>query len=139
MTIGIWVLGDQLNLQQAALAGADPSTARVLLLESSSVVERRAYHAQKLVLVWSAMRHFAADLRAQGWTVDYLETERFSSALGEWVEHHGIQELHVMEPVDRGFRAAIERLSLPLPVHWIANNAFLWLSLIHISEPTRPY
>ena len=51
MTIGIWVLGDQLNLQQAALAGADPSTARVLLLESSSVLERRAYHAQKLVPV----------------------------------------------------------------------------------------
>ena len=68
MTIGIWVLGDQLNLKQAALAGADPTTARVLLLESSSVIERRAYHAQKLVLVWSAMRHFAADLRAQGWT-----------------------------------------------------------------------
>ena len=31
-----------------------------------------------------------------------------------------------MEPVDRGFRAAIERLPLPLPVHWITNNAFLW-------------
>ena len=126
MTIGIWVLGDQLNLQQAALVGADPTRARVLLLESCSVLERRAYHAQKLVLVWSAMRHFATDLRAQGWTVDYLETDRFSTALGEWIEQHGIQELHVMEPVDRGFRGAIERLPLPIPVRWITNNAFLW-------------
>ena len=58
MTIGIWVLGDQLNAGQAALASADPATSRVLLVESASVLARRAYHRQKLVLVWSAMRHF---------------------------------------------------------------------------------
>ena len=74
MSIGIWVLGDQLNPAQAALASARPEDCRVLLLESSSVLDHRAYHAQKMVLVWSAMRHFAADLGEQGWSVDYIET-----------------------------------------------------------------
>ena len=107
MSIGIWVLGDQLNPDQSALASARPEDCRVLLLESSSVLEQRAYHAQKVVLVWSAMRHFAADLRDQGWTVDYIQTETFSSALLAWIQEQGIQELRLMEPVDRGFRRSI--------------------------------
>jgi len=63
-----------------------------------------------MVLVWSAMRHFAADLRDQGWTVDYIQTETFSSALLAWIQEQGIQELRLMEPVDRGFRRSIERV-----------------------------
>ena len=126
MTMGIWVLGDQLNGEQAALAGLSPDQARVLLVESSSVLQQRAYHRQKLVLVWSAMRHFAAELKEQGWTVDHLETERFSEAVRAWIEANGIRELRVMEPADRGFRAAIERLQLPVPLVWVPSNAFLW-------------
>ena len=49
MTVGIWVLGDQLDQSQAALASADPGTSRVLLVESSSVLARRAYHRQKQI------------------------------------------------------------------------------------------
>ena len=126
MTVGIWVLGDQLNAAQSALAGADPSTARVLLVESTSVLQRRAYHRQKLVLVWSAMRHFAEELRAAGWTVDHLESESFGAALRDWIATAGIRELRLMEPADRGFRQAIEELQLPVPLQWIPSNAFLW-------------
>ena len=46
MPIGIWALGDQLNLQHAPLEVLDPSQARVLLVESASVLQRRAYHRQ---------------------------------------------------------------------------------------------
>jgi deoxyribodipyrimidine photolyase-related protein len=126
MTVGIWVLGDQLNAAQSALAGVDPSTARVLLVESTSVLQRRAYHRQKLVLVWSAMRHLAAELRAAGWTVDHVESESFGAAVRDWIATAGISELRVMEPADRGFRQAIEALQLPVPLQWIPSNAFLW-------------
>jgi len=126
MTVGIWVLGDQLNAAQSALVGADPSTARVLLVESASVLQRRAYHRQKLVLVWSAMRHFAEELRAAGWTVDHVESESFGAAVRDLIATGGISELRVMEPADRGFRQAIEALQLPVPLQWIPSNAFLW-------------
>jgi deoxyribodipyrimidine photolyase-related protein len=126
MTVGIWVLGDQLNLAQSALVSADPAAARVLLVESTSVLQRRAYHRQKLVLVWSAMRHFASELRTAGWMVDLAESESFGAAVRDWITTAGISELRVMEPADRGFREAIEALRLPLPLHWIASNAFLW-------------
>ena len=126
MTLGVWVLGDQLNAAQSALAGVDPSSARVLLVESTSVLQRRAYHRQKLGLVWSAMRHFAEELRAAGWTVDHVERESFGAAVRDWIASAGIRELRVMEPADRGFRQAIEALQLPVPLAWIPSNAFLW-------------
>jgi deoxyribodipyrimidine photolyase-related protein len=126
VTIGIWVLGDQLNPGQAALASAVPSEARVLMVESSSVLSRRAYHRQKLVLVWSAMRHFALELEQGGWQVDHVCADGFGVAVRTWIACHGIQELRIMEPADRGFRNAIESLQLPVPLVWLPSNAFLW-------------
>ena len=126
MRIGIWVLGDQLNANQSALAGVDRCDARVLLVESRSVLLQRAYHRQKLVLVWSAMRHFAAELRDVGWTVDHLQADRFSDAVLAWIAEHRIEVLRVMAPADRGFRQQIETLPLPVPLQWVPSNAFLW-------------
>lgn len=143
MTPGIWVLGDQLHLAQSALAAHQPGTARVLLIESSSVLAWRAYHRQKLVLVWSAMRHFAEELRAAGWHVDCIEAEAFTPALAEWVSTHAIGELHVMEPAERPFRRRIEHAvagmgpSAP-PLHWHPSNAFLW-SREAFAAWARPY
>ena len=138
MTIGIWVLGDQLNATQAALASVDPAACRVLLVESSSVLTQRVYHRQKLVLVWSAMRHFAEELCADGWTVDHLEADSFAEALTGWIAQHGISALEVMEPAERPFRQAIERLNLPVPLHWQPSNAFLW-SREDFAAWARPY
>ena len=57
MTVGIWVLGNQLWRGQAALASGagDRSATPVLLIESHQFARERPYHRQKLVLVWSAM------------------------------------------------------------------------------------
>ncbi|HEY9663315.1 MAG TPA: cryptochrome/photolyase family protein, partial [Allocoleopsis sp.] len=73
MTIGIWILGDQLWAEQAALQSCaeQKSQTPVILIESAQHVRQRPYHQQKLVLVWSAMRHFAAELRQAGWNVTY--------------------------------------------------------------------
>ncbi|MFM1811112.1 MAG: hypothetical protein RLZZ336_50 [Cyanobacteriota bacterium] len=153
MTPGIWVLGDQLSQQQSALValqaqlGASQARqrCRVLLIESSSVVQWRAYHRQKLVLVWSAMRHFAAELETAGWQVDYRETSTFSQALQPWLAEHGISELHVMEPAERPFRAAITKLwdgdwggGTPPPLIWHPSNAFVW-SREDFAAWARPY
>ena len=136
--IGIWVLGDQLYRDQAALAAHAPGQARVLLVESSSVLHRRKYHRQKLVLVWSAMRHFAAELRHEGWSVDHLEAESFLEALLHWISQHSIEAIHLMEPADRPFRDAIDQLALPVPLHWHPSNAFLW-SQDDFAAWARPY
>ncbi|WP_094561210.1 cryptochrome/photolyase family protein [Synechococcus sp. 8F6] len=126
MTAGIWILGDQLSQTHPALASLAPAEARVLLIESTSVLQQRRYHRQKLVLVWSAMRHFAAELRQLGWSVDYCEATTFAAALQTWITQHGIRELHLMDPAERPFRTAIERLDLTVPLVWHRSTAFLW-------------
>lgn len=128
---GVWVLGDQLSPQQAALAAQGTGAARVLLLESESALLQRRCHRQKLVLVWSAMRHFAQELAAAGWVVDHREVTSFSIGLGAWVQEHGIHELHLMEPAERPFRAAIVRAVAAMGAAaprlvWHRSNAFLW-------------
>lgn len=128
MTIGIWVLGDQLWQNQSALASCEENKADtpVILIESLSHVKERRYHKQKLVLIWSAMRHFAEELRADGWQVSYKSAEDFESPLKQWVRKNKITELRVMEPADRPFSEFLAGLSLPCDLIQTPNNHFLW-------------
>ncbi len=128
MTIGIWVLGDQLSAQQAALQSVADQKApvSVILIESLNHIRERWYHRQKLVLVWSAMRHFAKELRQARWSVTYTEAEDFEPALQTWCQAEGITELRIMQPNDRPFAHMIQTLRLPCPLTLVQNNHFLW-------------
>lgn len=130
MTIGIWILGDQLWMEQAALqsVAAQRSQAAVILIESAQHVRVRPYHRQKLVLVWSAMRHFAEELRQAGWRVSYEIAADFTAPLQAWIRDQGITELRVMQPNDRPFARLLDELAaeLPCPLTILDNNHFLW-------------
>lgn len=67
------ILGDQLTPDIAALRASNAASAIVLMAEVGTETTYAWHHKQKLVLVLSAMRHFADELRALGWTVDYVE------------------------------------------------------------------
>ena len=129
MATAIWVLNDQLDAGQAALACFNPGEARVVFVEAEAVLRHRP-HLQKQILFWSAQRHFAADLTSAGWTVDQLEAVSHAEALIPWLQANGITRLLVMEPPDRPIRQAIERLSRhqdwPCELEWVQNNQFLW-------------
>ncbi|TVQ44074.1 MAG: cryptochrome/photolyase family protein [Gloeocapsa sp. DLM2.Bin57] len=125
MTIGIWVLGDQLWTNQAALTNC-PTPSPVILIESQDYAQLRPYHRQKLVLVWSAMRHFGATLKAKGWEVTYAISDDFQTPLKSWLAQYQISELWVMQPSDRPFKTLIEGLSLECTLRWFPNNHFLW-------------
>jgi deoxyribodipyrimidine photolyase-related protein len=128
MTIGIWILGDRLNLNQAALQNYQDRKAEtaVILIESLNHVRSRQYHQQKLVLVWSAMRHFAIELEQAGWQVKYAIADDFEPALVEWIKERDITKLRVMAPADRPFRNLIAGLNLPCQIELIPDNHFLW-------------
>jgi deoxyribodipyrimidine photolyase-related protein len=128
MTTGIWVLGDQLWQEQAALAAHQEAkaTTPVILIESRQHVQQRRYHRQKLVLVWSAMRHFAAELKEAGWSVTDEIASDFETPLRRWIQEQGITTLAVMAPSDRPFAQYLHRLDLPCDLNIIPNNHFLW-------------
>ena len=123
MTIGIWILGDQLSLTQSALQG---KKSPIILIESSQHIKQRPYHRQKIILVWSAMRHFAAELQQAGWQVTYQTAQDFQTPLLDWIKAEGITELRVMQPNDRPFAQFIESLPLPCKLAIVPNTLFLW-------------
>ncbi|MBS1060400.1 cryptochrome/photolyase family protein [Gluconobacter sp. Dm-44] len=72
MTLLIPVLGDQLSSSLASLQNVDRKTSVVLLMEVWDEATYVRHHKKKIAFIFSAMRHFADDLRAKGWTVDYV-------------------------------------------------------------------
>lgn len=128
MAIGVWVLGNQLWSGQAALLGNQDrcSQTPVILIESRRHGQQRRYHQQKLILVWSAMRHFAAELTEAGWPVTYDMAEDFETPLRRWITDQGVITLQVMEPSDRPFAQFLKTLNLPCELKLIPNNHFLW-------------
>ncbi|MFN3714272.1 MAG: cryptochrome/photolyase family protein [Alcanivoracaceae bacterium] len=72
----ILVLGDQLSTDVAALREADRYSDRVVMAEVAEEASYVPHHPQKIIFIFSAMRHFAAELREAGWQVDYYSFER---------------------------------------------------------------
>jgi deoxyribodipyrimidine photolyase-related protein len=67
-----FILGDHLSRSVAALRDIDPATDIVLMAEVGSESTVVGFHKQKLVFIYSAMRHFAQSLRDEGIHVDYV-------------------------------------------------------------------
>jgi deoxyribodipyrimidine photolyase-related protein len=97
----VWILGDQLSPEHAALSQTSPNESRVLMIESKTRGSLLRYHQIKLVLVYSAMRHFARELRERNWEVCYYQLEQgftFESALGDHLRKYSPERVVLAEP-----------------------------------------
>lgn len=110
----VLVLGDQLSPNMSSLCAADPATDIILMAE---VVEEATYvrhHKKKIAFVFSAMRHFAEELRGLGWVVDYvrLDDPDNSGTLAGEVDRakarHDAQTVLVTEPGECRLLAAMQ-------------------------------
>jgi deoxyribodipyrimidine photolyase-related protein len=99
-----FVLGDQLDRDISSLTGLDAKRDVVLMVEVADETTYAPHHPKKIVLILSAMRHFAAELRAEGVTVDYVtldgpaNTGSFAGELSRAVARHGADTVIVTEP-----------------------------------------
>ncbi|MEM8983979.1 MAG: cryptochrome/photolyase family protein [Pseudomonadota bacterium] len=97
------VLGDQLSHGLPIVAEAvDGDT--FLLMEVADEASIVPHHPKKLVLVFSAMRHFAAELRDQGFSVDYIDLDsesskdNFTATLIAYLDSHPVDDIIVTAP-----------------------------------------
>lgn len=144
MQVSVWILGDQLLASHPALAAAERLTSReqvrVVLVESAARQERLPYQRKKLVLLLSAMRHYAAELRAAGYTVDYVAAESAVAGLRQHVDRWRPARLFTMAAAEyRGRRLQQERLArlLGVPVTVLPNTQFLVGRHDPFPAPTR--
>jgi len=81
----VWITGDQLLADHPAVKSAEAEYGRdgfeIVLIESRARLSRRGYHRHKLVLVLSAMRHYAGEMRRRGYAVDYQQAGSLSAGL----------------------------------------------------------
>ena len=126
----VWILGDQLSPEPAALAKADRAKTCVLMVESKARGLVHRYHKIKLALVYSAMRHYAAELRTCGWRVDYYPLEgalTFEEASRRHVETHQPEKFILAEPNSHFETDALLKLGrkLRVPVEFVPTAQFL--------------
>ena len=130
--ITVWILGDQLLEAHPALQAAEEATERknirVLLVQSAGRMGKRPYQRKKLVLLFSAMRHYAELLREMDYTVDYVKSETFGQALRDHVAEHEPDLLLTMAAADyngRHFQQTQLPDKLNIPVKVLPNTHFL--------------
>ena len=117
----VWVFGDQLDRTRGALAGREPGECRVLLVESERMITSRTWHRQRLHVVLSAMRHFADELRDEGFEVDVRRAATLGQGLAQHVAEFDTRRVVAMEPSSWDGRALIQRLGVEL----VRNDLFL--------------
>ena len=127
------ILGDQLSRTLSSLDGFSPANTVILMMEVWDEATYVKHHKQKIVLIFSAMRHFAAELRAEGWQVDYVtlddahNTGSFTGEVARAVERHAPSEIRVTESGEwRVHQAMCEwEGRLPCPVSILPDTRFI--------------
>lgn len=119
----VWILGDQLLRQHPAV---QPGRT-IVLIESRARLGLRRYHARKLTLILAAMRHYAAALREQGYTVDLRQATSFEQGLRAHLAEYGSTRLITMAAAEydmRQFQQGLEQ-RLGVAVELLPNTQFL--------------
>ena len=126
------VLGDQLTRNISALHGLDDGD-MVLMAEVRSETSYVKHHKKKIAFLFSAMRHFAGQLRDKGINVSYREYDdrnNASSLLGEVkaaVSADDFEAVIVTEPGE--YRLLMEMQNWPddidMPVHIRPDHRFI--------------
>jgi deoxyribodipyrimidine photolyase-related protein len=117
----VWVLGDQLNRGLGALAGADPATDRILLVESGAKLASKRWHRQRAHFVLTSMRRFARELVDAGFEVDHRRAPSLRRGFHDHVDDHAPDAVVAMEPASWDGLAMLHDLGVEV----VRSNQFL--------------
>lgn len=114
VTVLVPILGDQLSHAIASLRNRSRSDTVVLMMEVADEARYVRHHKQKIIFILAAMRHFAAELAAAGWAVDYIRLDdadnsgSFAGELTRAVARHRPHAIAMVEPGEWRVRQAID-------------------------------
>ncbi len=129
----VLVLGDQLSMSLSALKAADKTQDVVVMAEVRDEGTYVPHHPKKIALILTAMRKFAAQLRDDGWTVDYTtldDPHNAGSIVGELLrraEARSASEVIATEPGEWRLIDKLRHAPLKVALHdddrFIASHA----------------
>ncbi len=100
----VWVLGDQLMADHPLLDKTKKDQRMIVMIEAVDRMHEHRAHQHKVILVLSAMRHYAASLRQAGWRIDYREADTFQAGLRAHLAEYKPEKLWMMESAEWGLR-----------------------------------
>jgi len=71
----VLILGDQLSTAISSLDNFDKKTDTIIMIEAVSEASYVPHHPKKIIFIFSAMRHFAAQLQNSGYHVNYSKLD----------------------------------------------------------------
>jgi len=125
-----FIFGDQLTRHLSALRDIDPEQDIVVMIEAADEALNVPHHKQKIAFVLSAMRHFAASLRAEGVRVDYVQMDAadnlqdLGSELARAVLRHNPTLVIVTEPSEWRAMQMMQSWSLGAPLEVREDDRF---------------
>ena len=69
------ILADQLSKDISSLKNFRKDKDKILMMEVANEARYVNHHKKKLVLVFSAMRHFAKDMKSKGYSIIYSKID----------------------------------------------------------------
>ncbi len=128
-----FILGDQLSRQISSLNDVNKQKDIIFLCEVSDEATYVKHHKKKIVFIFSAMRHFAKSLEAEGFQVEYVtlakprQSTSFSDALKSAVKKHNIEKVVITEPSEYRVLKEVQNFekTLNLPVAILEDCRFL--------------
>ena len=111
-------MGDQLDVDSAALKDINPKADEILMVESANEAQHVWSHKARIVLFLSAMRHFAEYLKSQGFSLTYIQHSPKSivEELKSKIIKEKFTHLICVEPGEWRLKQLIEALSEELQV-----------------------
>lgn len=127
------ILGDQLDPHIAALKDADKAADLILMAEVMAEATYVRHHKKKIAFLFSAMRHFAAELEEKGYRVRYVtldaegNTGSLKGEVARALKSGTFDKVVVTEPGEYRLKADIETWTdtFGLPVEIREDDRFI--------------
>lgn len=133
MTVNLhFIFGDQLSHSISCLQQCHKKDDVIFMCEVIEEITYVKHHCQKIILVLSAMRHFAKELKQKGYRVDYVRlddtknTGSFDKEIQRAIKRHHPQNIFITEPSEYRVMEKIKRWqrTLKTPINVITDNRF---------------
>ena len=121
MKQALYIPFDHLHRNYGALKEADPARDVIVMVESERMRTGRNWHSERLFFLISSARHFAEELRNEGFTVEYIKSATTVDGLIKFKKSHGDLPILCAEPSSHRQYAALADFGL----RFIENDFFL--------------
>lgn len=115
----IYVAHDNLNRNKGALAGAQPETHSIVFVESQQMIKGARWNRQRLFFLLSAARHFADELKTEGFEVMYIKSKDSASGIQSLSKKY--REIICVEPSSYRLTNSLADIG----VRFVPNDLFL--------------